>query len=375
MWTEGLHADMLIGETSPLSFSIGAHSCTNSRTVTAGEGLGITGLVVEGLGHAARVSVSTVRSKLVRLTEGVYTARPLLLDPLRHTRLPLTVKQGTARRFWLDTTALVAGCHHGTVVVTFMDNATLIIPVVLDVASINLAHVPASLPVGFLGLAPQMPGTPFPESHDLYKKGFASAVRYLKTIGATGLSGGLGGPNLLSYDDAGNVVVDFAAADATMAALQDAWPLVTTATTSNSSLPNSTAAGAAAPGASPFLVSYGGMSLGGIPTSTSTWNLASLGNVHKRPWATVLADTLRAVADHAKTIEGWRRVNSVCNSLHVWPLHAAHQTDVCCAHAGGVMLLLGVLVAARTPRGFTTRFWSIFFIEHFCVAQGIASAA
>jgi hypothetical protein len=105
LWSSNMHHTMVVGQTSPITFSIGAKASADGAAPLAA--LVLTGFDFNIPGVA--IAPHTVRSKIVRLSEGVYTARPLLLDPLTTSTLPLTIAAGTSRRFWLHATASAPG--------------------------------------------------------------------------------------------------------------------------------------------------------------------------------------------------------------------------------------------------------------------------
>lgn len=291
LWDHGLSATFAVGETSPTTFAVkfhagapGAPSANDVAGTTT-----VTAFSVQGVNNAA-VEVFAVRNKIMRLTEGVYTAQPLLLDPVDEL-LPFDVPRGQSRRFWLLLTAHTAGCHHGSVNITFASGATLSIPLSVSVEDVVLENVPAEVEVGFLGLTPVVPSTPFPETSEILRlQGAAASVKLLHKLGVTGISGGLGGPIFRGYDSStGDAIVDFADADATMELVSQHWP--------------------AEQQQHPMLNSYGDMFLRGISHTSTTWNPASLADVHGKPYATALHDVLAAIAAHAEaTSLGWRPI-------------------------------------------------------------------
>jgi hypothetical protein len=127
----------------------------------------------------------------------------------------------------------------------------------------RLPAVPDTVAVGFLGLSPMVPSTPFPESAALAEAGLDGSLALLQAIGATGISGGLGGPSVKGYDGNGQIIVDFGAADTTF----DKIAQVLGDATARPDLTVNT---------------YGGLQMAGIPTTTSTWNVASMGDLYSR---------------------------------------------------------------------------------------------
>ena len=284
LWATELITTLAAGETTSLTFSMHLKDTVSIKT-----GGAIASLAVEGAEFNAGVDLAifTVRNKIMRLTEGVYTAQPLLLDPLE---LPLELTAGASRRFWLQLEARgIAGCYTGNVSIVFASGATLTIPLAVEVEDVKLEQIPPEIEVGFLGLTPMVPSTPFPESSEiLAQQGAAASIEFLHKMGVTGITGGLGGPSFKGYDNSGNAVVDFANADATMELVNQHWP---------------------AGKDHPMLNSYAGMSLGGVSHTTSTWNSASLADVHGKPYATALHDVLAAIQAHAELPNSkWRPI-------------------------------------------------------------------
>jgi hypothetical protein len=216
LWETELAASFVVGETSPITFSLAMPLPDENEDE-------ISSLAVNfgDSDDAFQVTVFTVRNKLMRLTEGVYTAKPLLLDPFT---APFVLTGGLTRRFSLEVTALLPGCHQGAVMIQFKSGGMLAIPLAFSVSDVNLATIPSNIEVGFLGLTPQLPGTPFPESVELGAKGAAASVELLHGMGVTGISGGIGPPQFRGYDDDG-VIMDFTRADATMKLLDEYWPV------------------------------------------------------------------------------------------------------------------------------------------------------
>ena len=272
-----LRVALAVGETTQITFSLWSRN--TSLIITA----------VEASIAGIEAAPFLIRNKIARLSEGVYTARPLLLDP-SPSRLPLSLPAGRTQRVWLRATAKESGCQNGTVRVRFVDGSELRVAVVATVANFTLEVVPQSLPVGFLGSAPIISSTPFPESQVLAEVAFSAAVDSLHELGATGITGGLGGPLVRGYDsETGDLVVEFDAADNSMAEFNRLWPQ------------------AAGSSSEQLLNTYGGLQVGGVPMLSSTWSAASGGDVFGKPYTEVLHDALGAIAQHAAESNGlWR---------------------------------------------------------------------
>eukprot|EP00040_Diaphanoeca_grandis_P035597 m.224315 g.224315 ORF g.224315 m.224315 type:complete len:2544 (-) comp33425_c1_seq2:150-7781(-) len=269
LWEKGWEIHPLaLGETASISFSL--HPPT-PRVITslafAGEDFG-----------AKNVTVFSVRHKIKRLSESVYTAIPLLMDPLA---LPFSLSGGVTRQFLLQFHFETAGCVNGSVVVGFDDGANMSIPIAVSVSQFNLEPIPQDIQIGYLGTSPIVTGTTFAEFDGVEHAGFEAATLTLKDLGMTGISGGLGGPNVKGYDNTGNINIDFTAADVTMTVLDEHW---------HKDVP---------------VNSYFGLSLAGVSTSSSTWNPASTADVFGVDYDQVIADVLTAVDAHALT-NNWR---------------------------------------------------------------------
>lgn len=99
VWTTGLHIELAIHETSPLTFSV-----RPAPGLTAAQ-RSIVAVHVDVPG--ATTAAFTVRYKMQRLSESVYIADPHLLDPLQ---LPVLLAPNVTRRFWITATGHAAGC-------------------------------------------------------------------------------------------------------------------------------------------------------------------------------------------------------------------------------------------------------------------------
>ena len=228
-------------------------------------------------GAIGPVLLFTMRSKFIRLSEGVYSAEPLLMDPIS---LPLALTVGTARRFIVQFEMNTAGCHAGTVELEFSDGSASV-PISVTVSTVELAPVPEELHIGYLGTAPIVTGTPFSEMKVLQKAGFEASVALLKGVGATGIAGGLGGPVIRGYDENGEIDIDFEDANTTMGVLSRYW------------------------GGDRFVNSYFGLTIAGVETVSVTWAASSDADVFGRPYATVMSDALHAISAYAQE-NGWR---------------------------------------------------------------------
>eukprot|EP00041_Stephanoeca_diplocostata_P029927 m.893236 g.893236 ORF g.893236 m.893236 type:complete len:1699 (+) comp23658_c0_seq4:664-5760(+) len=276
VWSSGLRIAVARGETRPLTFSVRPANGLPAGLVS------VVAVRAEVPGAAA--VVHTVRYKIQRLSESVYTADPHLLDPLR---VPLALAPNVTRRFWIAVTGQTSGCGVGRVQLTFADGSTLAIPVHTTIRNFSLVDIPANITYGFLGLSPMLPSTPFTEAGALDRAVLLASLRRLRALGVTGLSGGLGGPRITGYSTAGPIEMDFAAADTTMDAVHAVF-----GNTSDKRLN-----------------SYFGMTLQGLSTSSATWSAASTGPAYGREYSTVLEDALTAIAEHAATRDGtWTRV-------------------------------------------------------------------
>jgi hypothetical protein len=128
LWSSNMHHTMVVGQTSPITFTIRVKASADAPASDGGlrsrsrlrsrgrwrrrQADPLAALVVTGFDFnipGVAIAPHTVRSKIVRLSEGVYTAQPLLLDPLTTSTMPLTIAAGTSRRFWLHATASAPG--------------------------------------------------------------------------------------------------------------------------------------------------------------------------------------------------------------------------------------------------------------------------
>jgi hypothetical protein len=250
---DALSASLAQGEYEPLTISLYAHQAQQ-----------LTDAVLELPG--VEVTASQVRNKLSRVTQdgSVYTSRPRILDPLQ---LPLELAAGQSRRLWFDLHApaeLAPGTIEGSLRLSFSNGQSQELPVSVEVRPYSLPA--ADVPLGYLGLAPQYPGSGFPEVAAKQEAELQASIALLHRYGMTGVDGGIGGPLFKGYSD-GQPVIDFSQADKTMAALQGLY--------------------------SGEINSYGGIGIQGLSTY-STQDTSAYG----KPYVEVLADLLAAIESH-----------------------------------------------------------------------------
>ncbi len=249
------------GETSPLTLSMRSDV---DRTLVEAR-LEVPGFDVEGW---------SVRHQWRRVARSgrTYQSAPWLLDPLGD---PVAVPAGVSRRLWFLVSAApgtVSGDVDGTLTLRFEDGDEVTRPVTISVRPFGLPAV--DLALGYRGLAGVYPATTYPEVEAKRRAEVDAAAALLRRAGLNAVTGGLGGPEVLGYDDAGDLLVDFTTADETVQAAQ------------------------AAGFEGPWLADYG-LRLQGLGEV-----FAPLQTVFERPWDAVLDDALAAVAAHAEDA-GW----------------------------------------------------------------------
>jgi len=198
------------GETAPLTLSLRAKN-----------GLQLEGAVLELPG--LKTSSFKVRAKVTRRTEdgSVYQNAPRLLDPLKLSgRSPLVLVKKQTRRLSFDVSA-PSGTKvmqsNGKLQLKFRGGRIVTLPVHATIHPWRLPKL--DIAYGYLGIAPNYPGTPWHEVEDKKKREMHAAIALLEKHGMNSFSGGLGGPVFNGYEK-GRVQIDFSKTDESMKLLK-----------------------------------------------------------------------------------------------------------------------------------------------------------
>jgi hypothetical protein len=187
----------------------------------------------------------------------------------------LRLAAGRSTRLWFDVYApatATPGVVKGAIRLRFADGTRETIPVSANVRPWTLPR--ADVPIGYLGLAPIYPNANYPELAARRDRDLAQSVDLLHRFGMTALSGGLG-PIAFSKYREGKPIIDFAAADRTMAAIRQRFGKTEVAT-------------------------YGGLDISGLSMNAPE----DTAGKHKRSYGDVLKDVLDAIAVHG-TVKDW----------------------------------------------------------------------
>ncbi len=253
------------GITVPIALGIASRKQTGLRDVR---------VELPGL----NIDVFRVRSKTTRLTDdgAVYANLPRVLDPVdgASSASSMAVSAGRPLWLWLDVRAgdkTRPGRYTGTLVLTYEDGLVQRLPLAATVPAWFVP--PADIPVGYLGIAPTYPDTPYPAVAAKRQREFDAAVAFVRSQGMTAASGGLGGPVLKRYVD-GRPLLDLGNVDRTMARL--------------------------APAFKAGVLSY----LGLEPSGLSMRRVEDTQDRYRKPYVEVLRDVL-AMLDEARRRRGW----------------------------------------------------------------------
>lgn len=258
--TERLTLALAHNEYAPLTLSLRAREPLELTHAT----LDLPGFEVEA---------ASVRYKLRRISQDgtVYANPPRLLDPLSGSpRTPLPLTPHTTRRLWFDVRAKAeqaAGTYHGSLRLGFSDGTRHTLPVSVTLHPWMLPE--ADIPIGYLGSAPNYPGTPFPEVAVKREREFAAALPLLRRHGMTAVTGGLGGPQLRDYSG-DRPQLDLDATQRSLAVLSQYF--------------------------TGPIDSYLGLELEGISTRESDDRFAAIG----KPYARVIKDVIAALRRHGE---------------------------------------------------------------------------
>lgn len=162
----------------------------------------------------------TIRNKLRRRTSdgGTYSMDPILLDPVR---TPLKLQPTHPKRLWYlihANKSAATGVHKGYIEIVPLGSPPQKIPLEVTVWPFELAD--ADIPVGYLGVAPLYPATPFAEIARKQRKDSQHSLELMQRYGMTAVSGGLGGPAYRGYNDDNQIRVNYDDADVSLMNLQ-----------------------------------------------------------------------------------------------------------------------------------------------------------
>eukprot|EP00037_Helgoeca_nana_P007006 m.64114 g.64114 ORF g.64114 m.64114 type:complete len:639 (+) comp17845_c0_seq1:3215-5131(+) len=194
----------------------------------------IASITLGGLATGLTADISTVRFKQRRMTAdgAVWTAAPVLLDPLRPGSPSTALRPETTRRIWCVVTggapadlASSGGQSTATVHLTFTGSG---IPIVLRLpVVVSSVHLPAAgVWLGYLGMAPLYTETVWPDVAARQQQELGPSLELLNVNGMTAVTGGLGGPVYSGRAPNGTVIMNFSAFDATMNAAAKVFPAV-----------------------------------------------------------------------------------------------------------------------------------------------------